>query len=118
MSVLAKIINSAIVDKKDSHVEVRGCLISYRNAPHPSAGKAPSKFIMGKQLRAKVITSMKSAKGELHQEAMLQDRESRNQRKQLRDRKKKQSIETSRLETKSSLISKRQQRGCTLFQKY
>lgn len=118
MSVLAKIINSAIVDKKDSHVEVRGCLISYRNTPHPSAGKAPSKFIMGKQLRAKVITSIKSAKGELYQEAMLQDRESRNQRKQLRDRKKKQSIETSRLETKSSLINKRQQRGCTLFQKY
>ena len=75
MSVLAKIIHSAIVDKKESQVEVRRCLISYRNAPQPSAGKAPSKFIMGKQLRTKVITSIKSAKEELHQEAMLQDRE-------------------------------------------
>ena len=59
MSVLVKIIHAAMVDKKDSQVEMRGRLMSYRDTPHPSTGKAPSELIIGRLLRTKIATLKK-----------------------------------------------------------
>lgn len=64
--------------------------MKYRNTPHHSAGKASSELIMGRLIRTKIVTPIKPAKGKLQQEAMLQDKRSRKQRLQLKDRKKKE----------------------------
>ena len=75
MSVLIEIIHATIVDKKDAQVELGRRFMNYKNTPHPCTGKVPSELIMGRLLRTKKVTPIKPAKGILHQEAMLQDRE-------------------------------------------
>lgn len=77
MSVLVKIIHVFITNKKDPQVEVRRLLMNYRNTPHSCTGKAPCKLIMGRLLRTKIVTPINSAKGELHQKTMHQDKLSR-----------------------------------------
>ena len=88
MSVLVKIIHAAIKDKKYPHVEMRRRLMNCRNTPHPSTGKAPNELIMGRLLRIKIVTPIKTAIGKLHQDAILQEKESNKQRKQLIERNK------------------------------
>ena len=63
--------------------------MNYRNTPHHSTGKAPNELIMGRLIRTKIVTPIKPAKGKSQQEAMLQDKKSRKQTLQLKDRKKK-----------------------------
>ena len=80
--------------------------MKYRNTPHHSTGKASSELIMGRLIRTKIVTPIKPAKGKLQQEAMLQDKKSRKQTLQLKDRKKKAVHRNFKIEEK--VLIKRQ----------
>lgn len=86
MSVFIKIIHTAIIDKTNPQVEVRRRLTNYRNTPHSNTS---SELIMGRLHRTKTVTTITPDGWELHLEAMLYVKDSRKQRKQLRDRNKK-----------------------------
>ena len=61
--VLFKILHGPIIDGKYPQIEVRRHLMSHRNTPHPSTGKAPSELMMRRLLTTNVVTPIILSKG-------------------------------------------------------
>jgi transposase InsO family protein len=87
MSVLVKTVHAAKAQGKDPQVEVRRRVMNYRNTPHKSTNKTPAELIMNRRLRTKIPCLVLPAEGRVQEEAREKDRESRKQRKEVRDSK-------------------------------
>ena len=85
MSVLVKTVHAAKAQGKDPQVEVRRRVMNYRNTPHKSTSKTPAELIMNRRLRTKIPCLVLSAEGRVHEEAREKDKETRRQRKGVRD---------------------------------
>ena len=108
MSMYFKILHAAIIDRKDPQIEVRRRLMNYRNTPHPSTRKAPSKLIMGRLPRTKIVTPIKPAKENYTKKQCYRIKRVETKGNNLETGTKKQPTEIPRLETNSSLNCKKE----------
>jgi hypothetical protein len=90
MGVLVKTVHTAVAENKDPVVELQRRLLNYCITPHPSTGKMPSELMMGKQIRTKVPMLLKPAQGRIHEEAKMMDRQTRLERKEIKEKEKTQ----------------------------
>ena len=88
MSVLVKVIHTAVVEGRDPRQEVRRRLLNYRNTPHPSTGKTPAQLMMNRRPRTRIPSLLRPELGKVHLEAQKQDRETREKRKEVFDKSK------------------------------
>jgi transposase InsO family protein len=88
MSVLVKVIHTAVVEGRDPRQEVRRRLLNYRNTPHPSTGKTPAQLMMNRRPRTRIPSLLRPELGKVHQEAQEMDRETREKRKEVFDKRK------------------------------
>ena len=88
MGVLVKITHAALAEGLDPKVEVQKRLLNYRNTPHPSTGYSPSQLMMGRRLKTKIPSIIKAPWNKEHTEAKKRDRETREKRKMILDKKK------------------------------
>ena len=92
MSVLVKVIHTALAEGRDPRVEVWQRLLNYRNTPHPSTGKTPAELLMNRRLRTKVPSVRFPAQGRVHQEAQIKDKETQAARKKVFDKRKRAQV--------------------------
>ena len=100
MGVLVKITHAALAEGLDPKVEVEKRLLNYRNTPHPSTGYSPGQLMMGRRLKTKIQSIIKAPRNKDHTEAKKQDRETREKRKMILDKKKVPKLQKSCQETK------------------
>ena len=89
MATIVKVVHAAMAENKDPKIEIDRRLLNYRNTVHPSTGKTPSQLMMGRTIRTKIPTIIKTgdAKTDL-EEARERDQQTRLRRKSLRDQRK------------------------------
>ena len=87
MSVLVKVIHTAVADKQDPRVAVRRRLLNYRNTVHPSTGKTPAEVLVGRTIRTRIPTNAVKTLSVAIEEAKEADRKSREERKNKFDKK-------------------------------
>ena len=94
MSVLVKVIHTAVAEGNDPITAIRRRLLNYRNTIHPSTGKTPAEVLMGRTVRTRIPTKRKETLSKTVEEAKEKDKETRKERKAKFD-KRKQATEIS-----------------------
>ena len=51
MSMIGKVIHTAVAERKDPRIELQSYLLSTRATPHPATGKAPAELLFNRQFR-------------------------------------------------------------------
>ena len=67
---LLKIIHAAIVEGKDSKIEMQRRLINYWNTPHPFTWNTPSALMMSRVFQAKIPLLIKPINNQTHKNAL------------------------------------------------
>ena len=86
MSVLVKIVHTAIASGQDPKVAVRRRLLNYRNTPHPSTGKTPAELMIKRVIRTRLPRMIQPATTKVDREAKLADKTARDKRKERFDK--------------------------------
>ena len=82
MSVLVKVVNTAIASGQDPKVAVRRRMLNYRNTPHPSTGKTPAELMIRRMIRTRLPVAVQPATAKVDKEAKMVDKNPRDKRKE------------------------------------
>ena len=55
MVSIVKLVHASLAEDKDPKMEIHRFLFNYRNTPHPSTGYTPSRLLMGRVVRTKIL---------------------------------------------------------------
>ena len=93
MSVLVKIIHTAVAENKDPIVAIKRRLLNYRNTTHPSTGKTPAEVMFGRTIRTRIpIENVTENLSSAVKDAKKKDEETRERRKVEFDKKNKTKV--------------------------
>ena len=88
MGVIVKTVNAARAEKKDPKVPIERRLTRYRNTPHLSIGKMPSKLMFNRMVRTRLPTVRVPVSTQAVQEARETDQQEKLKRNEMRDKRK------------------------------
>jgi hypothetical protein len=87
--VLAKMVHTAVADKKDPRKVIDRYIMAYRAAPHKTTGLSPYEMMFGRKMKTKLPQHRKKKKGSDREEARTRHDLKKGQQKEAFDRRQK-----------------------------
>ena len=86
MASIAKLVHASLAEGKDPKVEIQRFLMNYRNTPHPSTGYTPSRLLMGRIIKTKILALIQKVTGSAHVMARKKNKEAKQKAKEYADK--------------------------------